>query len=202
MPPSRRHFIALEPNFGVANRYRAFGEWLEVIERIRLKTVELDAVDDIRGADFLKLDIQGAELAVLTCATRLLSTLLVVECEVNFVRQYVDQPLFSEIEIFLRQHGFMFHKFCGYGSRQLKTTLVDDDPLRPGNQWLWSDAVFMRDIAQWETLADDQLMKMAMYLHELYASDDFAFHALSIVDARSGAHLSWDFIGSIGAHDG
>jgi FkbM family methyltransferase len=92
----------LEPNPDVAGRYQAFGEWLEVIERVKLKTVELDQVDEIRNAEFLKLDIQGAELSALKCATQLLSTLLVVECEVNFVQQYIDQPLFSEIELFLR----------------------------------------------------------------------------------------------------
>lgn len=183
----------LEPNFEVAGRYMAFAEWLEVVQRTRLRTVELDEVREINGAEFLKLDIQGAELSALEHATQLLSTLLVVECEVNFVQQYVDQPLFSEIELYLRQHGFMFHKFCGYGSRQLTPAFRDGDPLDPGDQWLWSDAVFVRDIAQWSTLTNNQLLQLAVILHELYRSDDFAFHALRMVDLRAQSRLSGDF---------
>lgn len=183
----------LEPNFAVAGRYQAFGEWMEVVERVRLKTVAPDAVEEIAGADFLKIDIQGFELAALTCAPRLLSRLLAIECEVNFVQQYVDQPLFAEIELFLRRHGFMFHKFCGYGSRALKPVCRDGDPLSPGNQWLWSDAVFIRDIAHWAGLSDEQLIGIAILMHELYRSDDFAFHALSIVDSRGGTRYAADF---------
>ena len=187
----------LEPNFEVSGRYQAFGEWLEVVRRVRLKTVALDEVEEIENSEFLKLDIQGAELSALQSATRLLSALLVVECEVNFVQQYVDQPLFSEIELFLRHHGFMFHKFCGFGSRQLEPPFRDGDPLDPGNQWLWSDAVFVRDLAHWTDLTDDQLMKIAIFMHELYGSDDFAFQALSIVDRRIHTRLAEHFAGLI-----
>jgi FkbM family methyltransferase len=187
----------LEPNIEVSGRYQAFGEWLEVVRRIKLRTVALDKVAEIENSEFLKLDIQGAELSALQSGARLLSMLLVVECEVNFVQQYVDQPLFSEIELFLRHHGFMFHKFCGFGSRQLEPPFRDGDPLDPGNQWLWSDAVFVRNLAHWTDLTDDQLIKIAVFMHELYGSDDFAFQALSIVDRRNNTRLAEHFAGLI-----
>lgn len=187
-----------EPNLALARRYEAFAEWLEVVDRIKLKTVKLDEVAEVRGVHFLKIDIQGAELAALQCATSLFSTLLLVECEVNFVQQYIDQPLFSEIELFLRRHGFMFHKFCGYGSRQIAGTSLHDDPLSPGSQWLWSDAVFVRDISHWATLSDDQLIIAAIFLHELYDSNDLALHALATVDARRNTRVSEFFARSIG----
>ncbi len=182
-----------EPNLELACRYRSFGEWLEVVERVPVKTVTLDSVDPIRGADFLKLDIQGAELEALMGAAELLSTILVIECEVNFVQQYVGQPLFAEIELFLRRHGFMFHRFSGYGSRVLEDAACGGDPLQPGNQWLWSDAIFVRDLAQWPSLTNQQLIKIAVYMHELYASDDFAHHALAIVDGRANTGLAKSF---------
>jgi FkbM family methyltransferase len=182
-----------EPNLELARRYRSFGEWLEVVERISVKTVTLDSLEQIRGADFLKLDIQGAELEALMGATELLSTILVIECEVNFVQQYVAQPLFAEIELFLRRRGFMFHRFSGYGSRLLEDAAVDGDPLQPGNQWLWSDAIFVRDLAQWPSLTNEQLIKIAVYMHELYSSDDFAHHALATVDGRANSALAKSF---------
>jgi FkbM family methyltransferase len=175
----------LEPNFELVRQYHSYGEWLEVVDRISVNTVTLDSLEIIRGSDFLKLDIQGAELDALMHATKTLAEILVVECEINFVQQYVNQPLFSEVELFMRRHNFMFHKFLGYGSRLLGSAAISGDPLQPGNQWLWSDAVFVRDLAAWPTLATHQLIKIAIYMHELYASNDFAHHALAIADERS-----------------
>jgi FkbM family methyltransferase len=182
-----------EPNLELARRYRSFGEWLEVVGRVPVKTVTLDSLEPLHGADFLKLDIQGAELEALIGGSELLSTILMIECEVNFVQQYVGQPLFSEIELLLRRHGFMFHRFSGYGSRLLEDATAGGDPLQPGSQWLWSDAIFVRDLAHWPSLTNQQLIKIAVYMHELYASDDFAHHVLAIVDGRANSALAKSF---------
>jgi len=58
----------------------------------------------------IKFDIQGGELKALQGATRLLkdSTLLIYT-EVLFNPLYNDGAIFSEIDLFLRKHGFVLY---------------------------------------------------------------------------------------------
>ena len=175
-----------EPHVALASAYQSFGEWMHVVDRQRVETCRLDDIEVARNADLIKLDIQGAEYLVLENAPHTLSRALVVECEVEFVEQYVGQPMFSEIELLLRRSGLKFHRFLGYGSRMLKPLCRDNDTLNPGSQWLWSDAVFIRDPETWNNLSTEALLKVAVILGEAYGSVDFAFRALSLADAKMG----------------
>src|SRR3954470_18825766 len=63
-----------------------------------VQTTKLDDVAGLPPIDFLKLDIQGAELDVLRGATKTLANTLVVESEVEFLPLYKDQPLFGDLQ--------------------------------------------------------------------------------------------------------
>jgi hypothetical protein len=52
------------------------------------------------------VDVQGAELDVLRGGTSVLKNLKLIELEVEFNYQYKGQALFSEIDLFLRKHGY------------------------------------------------------------------------------------------------
>ncbi len=56
--------------------------------------------------DCLKVDVQGAELDVLRGGTSVLKDLKLIELEVEFNHQYKGQALFSDIDLFLRKHGY------------------------------------------------------------------------------------------------
>lgn len=57
--------------------------------------------------DFIKLDTQGAELAILEGASATLtSPVFGLEIEVALAELYQGQPLFSHIDLFVRQYGF------------------------------------------------------------------------------------------------
>src|SRR5688572_11019257 len=56
--------------------------------------------------DCLKVDVQGAELDVLRGGASILHTLKLIELEVEFNYQYKGQALFSEIDLYLRAHGY------------------------------------------------------------------------------------------------
>ena len=55
---------------------------------------------------FLKLDVQGAELLVLQGAQQALKDIVGVQLELSLCRLYENQPLYWEIDAFLRSHGF------------------------------------------------------------------------------------------------
>ena len=80
--------------------------------------VEVTSLDDWwQSADcpaiqFMKLDVQGGELAVFRGASELLEKAGVelIQAEVTFMENYSRQCLFSELEIFLRQQGFSLYQ--------------------------------------------------------------------------------------------
>ena len=80
-------------------------------ERIKIPTIRLDDVDEIKNIDYLKIDIQGGELEVFKNGVNLLKNCLVIHTEVKFLPMYEGQPLFSEVELFLRELGFVFTVF-------------------------------------------------------------------------------------------
>lgn len=80
-------------------------------ERTTMK-VQVQRLDEVvTGSEMvhpvlLKLDVQGAELAVLQGAEKLLPEVDAVLVEVSFVELYAGQPLADEVWSALREHGF------------------------------------------------------------------------------------------------
>eukprot|EP00660_Eupelagonema_oceanica_P019425 gene19425-biopygen2154 len=83
----------------------------------------------------------GAELAVLRGAVVALAECVVVEVEVEFAQLYVGQPLFADVDAFLRSQGFGFHRFTGIQGRTLKPFIQPQNPYSYTQQ-LWADAVY------------------------------------------------------------
>ena len=79
---------------------------LLVEEKIEVETRRLDDLDVPGEVDLLKLDLQGGELRALRGAPRTLRSTGVVTVEVEFVELYEHQPLFADIDLELRGHGF------------------------------------------------------------------------------------------------
>lgn len=90
--------------------YRCLEEHPErIFEPIEVSTITLDAwaqQENITHVDFLWLDLQGAELAVLRASPRIVSTVSVIHTEVNLFERYKDAPLYQEICQWLESQGF------------------------------------------------------------------------------------------------
>ncbi|MBX9702046.1 MAG: FkbM family methyltransferase, partial [Acetobacteraceae bacterium] len=148
----------LEPDPAVLGLFHGFPDWGRVLATEAIETRRLDDVPEAAGADMIKLDIQGAELMVLRHATARLAEAVVVQAEVEFLPLYRGQPLFSEVEIFLRGQGFRLHRFLPLVSRALRPVLVNNDPYAGLSQLVWTDAVFLRDPARPDLFTDRQLL--------------------------------------------
>ncbi len=166
------------------------------LEVMRLKstreiaTVSLDrfALDhDLGAIDMLKIDIQGAELEVMRGGSVVMRDLVFVICEVEFVPLYQGQPLFGDIDAYVRGQGMAFHKFLGMAGRVMQPLTAHGQENYPV-QHLWSDALFVRDLFSLDTLSAGQLLKSALLL-DLYDSKDVALHVLRHYDERHGSRL-------------
>lgn len=189
----------LEPNSEVLALFHGFSEWGRVVRTEEIDTLRLDDIPETADLDMLKLDIQGAELMVLENATERLKSTLVIHTEVEFLQMYVGQPLFSDIERFLRQHGFVLHRFVQMISRAIKPMMVGNDPRAGLSQLFWADAVLVRDFVHVERLTPDQLLRTAAILHDCYQSYDLVLHLLLEHDRRTGLAYAKKFLHAIGA---
>ncbi|MEJ0071047.1 MAG: FkbM family methyltransferase [Pseudomonadota bacterium] len=113
--------------------------------------------------DFIKIDVQGAELDILRHGRRVLSTATVIEVEAEFVALYKNQPLFGDLQAFLRDEGFVLHKLIDVVGH----SLAPPDAAYPVNQLLWADAIFVRDFARLERYEDDELLRAALVLNDV-----------------------------------
>lgn len=142
---------------------------LETVRTLDLPTRRLDEVLPPEPVDFLKLDIQGGELLVLRHAEATLARTAVVHCEVEFGPIYAGQPLFAEVETFLRAHGFYLVDFPTLGKYAYENT----GNFETDDQLLWADAVFFRR-------TDDPAVRAAQALiaSVVYRKPSMAAHLL------------------------
>ena len=180
----------LKPNAKVLNLFHGFPAWGEVTSTEEVDTRRLDDVPETAGADYIKLDIQGAELMVLQNATARLADAVVLHCEVEFLQMYEGQPLFSEIEVFLRGQGYSFHRFFPIVSRMVVPLSMGEDIYAGMSQQFWADAVFIRDLTKLDALSPRQLLAMAAIVHDCYQSLDVAVHLLIAYGQRTGRELA------------
>jgi FkbM family methyltransferase len=108
----------------------------------------LDAIDA------LKIDVQGAELDVLRGTEQSLGSVRVIEAEVEFQELYRGQPLFTDVDRFLRDRGFGLWRLreihhCGLSPARRGEPVfgVGDyvEHTRLGGQIAWANAVFVRE---------------------------------------------------------
>jgi FkbM family methyltransferase len=187
----------LEPNPAVLGLFHGFPDWGKVMATEELDTVRLDDIPETAGVDMIKIDIQGGELMALSNAVSRLRTTLVIQTEVEFLPMYVGQPLFSEVEMFLRTQGFMLHRFYPAVSRVMRPLLVDNNIYAGLSQIVWADAIFVRDFTRLSALRDEQLLQIGAILHDCYGSTDLVLHLLAEHDKRTGGHLGAKYLAAL-----
>jgi FkbM family methyltransferase len=160
-----------------------------------IKTVSLDYFareNNLGPVDFIKIDIQGAELDVFQGGTSTLKDVVAIVTEVEFIHHYENQPLFGDVSAFLAERGFSFHKFLGVAGRSLKTNLLMNNPGLT-SQHMWGDVMFIRDLGQLDAFSDDQLLKLAV-LASMYGSPDVSVYCSMEYDKRHGTAIVGELV--------
>lgn len=174
-----------KPNRALVSAFQNLHELMTLVAEHPVQTRRLDDIEEIGDVDFVKLDAQGAGLPVLRGGERVLKSVSVVQVEVEFLELYEGEPLFADVDRYLRSQGFVFHTFLGFGSRCFKPLLAGGNPNRGINQMLWSDAVYVRDWARLAALPGDKIVKYAALVHEIYGSADLCHYLLAHLDSRA-----------------
>jgi FkbM family methyltransferase len=177
----------LEPDPQRLALFNGFTEWGRVVGEQRVETRRLDDIEEIEAMDLLKIDVQGAELAVFEGATRLLEGAVAVHTEVSFVPLYKDQPSFGQIDLALRERGFIPHAFPAVKRWAIAPVVFAADIRVPGNQLLEADVVYVRDFGKPDAMSDDQLAQLVLIAHHVYGSVDLAHAALAALVQRGEA---------------
>ena len=178
-----------EPNKALNEKFQNLAEPTQLVARHPVNTTRLDDVPDLGDIDFIKIDVQGAELMIFENAPQSLAKAIAIQTEVEFVSHYIDQPLFADVDIALRGAGFQFHTFMGFGSRAFKPLAKAHDRNEGFRQFIWSDAVYVRD---WMRLADiptEKLKKYAVLMHDIFGSYDLAHAVIDEIDRRESGRL-------------
>ena len=174
----------LAPNTQALKFFNGFEQFGQVIKTIEAETQRLDDIQAIPAVDFLKMDVQGAELTVLKHGETTLKDCVAIQLEVSFIALYESQPTFGEIDLWMRSKGFVPHCFVDIKRWSIAPTIRDNNFRVPFNQLLEADVVYIKDplnLSQW---SDEQLRKLALMAHECFASPDLTIHLLLELERR------------------
>ncbi len=161
---------------------------LEVTRPVGQRSVALTTLRDWAAAEkvqqvaFIKLDTQGSELDILHGADPLLETCLGIEVEVEFNAIYQGQPLFADVDTYLRQRGFCLWRLSNLAhySERPETPLTREEHVfydhasgshRAGSGRLtWANALYFRDY-RGPGMERRSLLILAALLHAAGDSD-------------------------------
>ncbi|MGJ3252807.1 MAG: FkbM family methyltransferase [Elainellaceae cyanobacterium] len=179
------------PNEPFLNRFVGLPELVTLDFTIDLETTTLDIFSQEEGIeiiDFLKVDVQGAELLVFKGGERSLKNVLAIQTEVSFSPLYLDQPLFSDVDTYLRAKGFALFGFLFPNSMNIRRR----SPVRPSNrpgQLLWADAIYLKDLLADEvepSLRPPQALLKLACIADTLGFPDYALEILEYLTLNYG----------------
>lgn len=179
-----------EPNTSIVKLFNELSDVAIMFDKVPVETMRLDDIPEARNADFLKIDVQGAELDVLKGATEVLSTALVVHAEVEFIPLYKAQPLFADVDEAMRAAGYSLFTLEPVQSRAYIPFSEEHAALFKSKQALWTDAVYVKSLFDLEKIDGDRLLSLVVILHFVYGAFDLCHRLLTHLDHVSGSQIA------------
>src|SRR6478609_478055 len=160
----------LEPDERQLDLLTDFPRLARITGREPIDTRRLDDIDEIDRIDLLKIDIQGGELSALRAGRQKLANAVAVQTEVGFHRLYHGQPTFADVDLELRDQGFVPHQFVSTRTWPL-APVVWADPLQLAARHLVeADILYLRDPVRSDEMSAGQLARMALISDVVYGS--------------------------------
>lgn len=189
------------PSKSYIERFAGNSEMIELVSTVELETTTLDTFcqsEEVNEIDFIQLDVQGAELPVLEGASEILkrSTLAIIT-EVEFTELYIGQPLFGDVDIYLRKQGFTLFDLFNLHRDVRRMPLVSPDHR---GSLIWSDAFYFRDLIREDLTTHlktpDKILKLAC-IADVVNFPDYALELLAHLTIHYGRDPSYNFANNI-----
>ena len=189
------------PNEPYLKRFAGLPELVNLDFSFEIDTTTLDNFcqeEEINEIDFLQIDVQGADLDVLEGSKKILSCgTLAIQIEVEFSPLYTNQPLFADVDTFLRKHDFtLFDVSRSYRLRARS-------PIRSlviSGQLLWGDAFYFRDLIREDMdeklKSPERILKLAC-IADIMNFPDYTLEILEYLTLRYGEDPNYNFADSI-----
>lgn len=190
---SARGSSSLFPPIASVGKKFSREKYVTIDRTVEVDTVPLDdfvASNGIENVNFLKMDVEGAELEILQSGPRVLSSdLVAMRLEVSFLQTRHGQPLYWEIEKQARSHGFVPMGFVELHSwrrltRAAHTKKIGSPVPFSRGQLAHGDMLFFLDEDVVTSRGVPTALKAA-FLAMIYGYMDHAYYLLSQPEARS-----------------
>lgn len=162
------------------------------------KTIEVESVclDDwaervgASGVDYLKVDIEGAELELMQTSPRIMSEVLGVSADVTFHADWIGAPIFADVDKWMVSNGFVLFDLQGIK----RGTLFDTPVIAPrghpvlSGQLACANAIYFRDplVEGAAPMAVETMLKLAA-IAEVHGQVEFAFELVRAAGRSSTA---------------
>ncbi|MEH1854199.1 MAG: FkbM family methyltransferase [Nostoc sp.] len=174
---------------------------IELAEIQEIETTTLDVFcqsENITEIDFIQLDIQGAELPALEGADWILkSGTLGIISEVEFTELYTGQPLFSDLDLYLKMQGFTLFDINNMNRDIRKMPIISSK--HPG-ALIWADAFYFRDLIREHSSMNlktpEKIFKLAC-IADVLDFPDYALELLTHLTLQYGKDKKYNFADNI-----
>jgi FkbM family methyltransferase len=162
------------PNIDILDKFKD-SQRFEVINTVTVATDTLNnqlRKNNVIEIDFMKIDVQGHELAILKGSSEYLDNLIGMEIEVEFLQVYKNQPLFCDIDAFVRKNGFELFDIRRYYWKRKESVHVGNQK----GQLVFGDALYFRSpeqVLSIQNITQEKIAK-AVYVYLAYGYMDLA----------------------------
>lgn len=156
--------------------------WQKALDRTTTTTVptrRLDDIAEIDAIDFLKIDIQGGELAVFRNGRARLAQAAMIQTEAALLPYYTGQPTLGDLQQELSAQGFIPYRLAALNRHRL----AHDPALGRGlpterSQVLDLDVVFLRNPIDMAAMELQTLKHMALLADAVLGAQDLVLRCL------------------------
>lgn len=178
-----------------------FGRATQTTGEVAITTTRLDDIAGIGRVDYLKIDVQGSELVIISNGKKALSDAVLVQTEVRFLPLYDGEPSFGDLDRELRAQGFQFHDFDFLKRASLRSESHGRLRPRTNRQVVDGDAFYIRDLTKVAEMSDAQLFRLAILADAVMKSPNVVLFCLDHLAARGaiGADCATTYLGLLPA---
>lgn len=178
-----------------------FGRATQTTGEVAITTTRLDDIAEVGRIDYLKIDVQGSELVIISNGRTALSDAVLVQTEVRFLPLYDGEPSFGDLDRELRAQGFQFHDFDFLKRASLRSESHGRLRPRTNRQVVDGDAFYIRDLTKVAQMSDAQLFRLAILADAVMKSPNVVLFCLDTLAARGvvGPDTATSYLGLLPA---